>query len=88
MKAFKVEFRIWLINYILAPFSWSRWTDIKTFQYGYGGYLLQGRMNKKTNAKIFRITEMKHSFVTTETTCEIEQLDKCGLIDSQVKFNS
>jgi len=83
----KVEFKIWLINYILAPFSWSRWTDIKTFQFAYGGYLLQGKVNKKTNAKKFRITEMKQSFVIAETTCEIETLDKCGLIDSTVRFN-
>lgn len=85
----KTEFRIWLINYILAPFSWSRWTDICTFSYGRTACLLQGRVNKKTNAKKFKITELRQRFTLNDVhNMPIEKLNECGLIDSQVKFNS
>lgn len=48
-----------LFAWILMPFSWSRWNDISTFMFGYDGYLLQGRVNRVSNAKEFRITRFR-----------------------------
>ena len=87
----KTDFQIWWVNYFLAPFSWSRWTDILTFTYGMVSepQLLQGKLNKRTNAKKFRITSLKQKMTTKYHYGKIDMdvLDKNGLIDSQVKFN-
>lgn len=85
----KTEFKIWLINYILAPFSWSRWTDITTFAFA-GSYLLQGKVNKRTNAKKFRVTTISSATMTTARYLNglpMDKLEECKLIDKQVKFN-
>lgn len=85
---FKTQFKIWWISYITAPFSWSRWTDICTFSYGGTACLLQGKLNKRTNAKIFRITKMKQFGAINEVgNVRMERLTECGLIDEQVKWN-
>ena len=55
---YHTSFGNWLTNYFLAPFSWSRWTDITTFAFG-GAYLLQGKVNSRTNAKKFNICPYK-----------------------------
>jgi hypothetical protein len=84
----KTEFKTWWVNYLLAPFSWSRWTDIITFSYA-GAYLLQGKVNRLTNAKKFKITALRanHLGVAKVERMPIETLEKCGLIDQQVKYN-
>lgn len=88
-ETIKTEFQIWLWNYILAPFSWSRWTDIATFSFGYNAYLLQGKVNKRTNAKRFRVQSTKQVFAVADIGgISMEQLDKCKLIDTVAKFNS
>lgn len=84
----KTEFKIWLVNYLLSPFSWSKWADICTFSFAYNAYLLQGKVNKRTNAKIFRVTAMKGMIGVADVgSIELDQLKKCGLIDETVKFN-
>ena len=87
MKQVKVEFKMWLINYLIAPFSWSKWADITCFEFGYDGYLLQGKVNKITNAKIFKITPQKQSFTPATSYVGFDRLKEVGLIDETVKFN-
>ena len=85
----KTQFRIWWINYFISPFSWSRWTDITTFSYGGTACLLQGKCNKSTNAKRFKITTMKQRFSINDVgNMKMERLAECGLIDETVKWNS
>ena len=85
----KTQFQIWWINYILAPFSWSRWTDIATFSYGSTACLLQGKCNSRTNAKRFKITTLKQRFAINDVQhMEMKRLIECGLIDEQLKYNS
>lgn len=75
----KAQFKTWFVNYFMFPFSWSRWTDILTFSYS-GAYLLQGRVNSRSNAKQFRITGMQRAFaVSKPTTPSMTQLDACKL---------
>ena len=83
----KTQFQIWAINYFLAPFSWSKWTDISTFEYGDGGYLLQGKVNKRTNAKKFRITAMKQVLIIAQTTQTMQRLNEVGLINDKMEYN-
>jgi len=81
-----VEFKNWWISYWLAPFSWSKWSDISTFSYGYKSYLLQGRVNRKTNAKKFKVTPIKNKYGTVGVeTMKMERLVECGLIDEIAK---
>lgn len=85
----KTEFKIWWTNYWLAPFSWSRWADIQTFSFGCSAYLLQGKVNSKTNAKKFKVTAMKRTTGVADVGyVKIERLTECGLIDEIVKWNS
>lgn len=81
-----LEFKIWAINYFIAPFSWSRWTDISIFQYGNSSYLLQGKLNRRSNAKKFRITPTSKTF-GAQVIISLERLKTCGLINEEVKFN-
>lgn len=82
------EFKTWWANYWLSPFSWSRWTDIDTFYYDTHPYLLQGKVNKRSNAKKFKITAIKNTIGHSSMQgLNIEQLFKCGLIDQTVKYN-
>ena len=85
-KVVRTDFKIWFVNYFLAPFSWSRWTDISTFDYA-GGYLLQGKVNKRTNAKKFKITEMRQCWKVAKTSVSMDKLKENGLIDDKVKYN-
>lgn len=65
--------------WLSAPFSWSKWVDITTFQYA-GGYLLQGRVNHVSNAKQFRITELKQSLKIADAPfVTLEKLKEVGL---------
>lgn len=85
----KTEFKIWLINYILAPFSWSKWADITTFPFA-GSYLLQGKVNKRTNAKKFRVTTISSGNMFSAQYLDglpIEKLEESKLIDREVKYN-
>lgn len=85
----KTEFKIWWINYFMHPFAWSRWCDICTFNFGYTPYLLQGKLNRRSNAKKFRVTAITNKIgVAYPGSVPISTLDEKGLIDSQVKFNS
>ena len=82
------QFKTWWINYLMHPFSWSRWTDIITFSYA-GAYLLQGKVNSRSNSKKFRVVQLRENSlgVAKVEHMPIETLEKCGLIDTQVKFN-
>jgi len=87
--AIKTEFKIWFVNYLLAPFSWSRWTDICTFSFGYSAYLLQGKVNSKTNAKKFKVISTKGLVGVADVgVLEMKRLKECGLICEEVKFNT
>lgn len=57
------SFGNWLTNYFLASFSWSRWTDITTFSYAGEAFLLQGKVNSRTNAKKFKVIVLKQEQV-------------------------
>ena len=83
-----IDFKIWFSNYFLALFSWSRWVDVDTFSFGSNAYLLQGKINKRSNAKKFRVTGMKNrSGVADIGAIKIERLSGCGLINNNVLFN-
>jgi|LakMenEpi03Aug12_release.lakeMendotaPanAssembly.Ray.scaffolds.fasta_scaffold2760367_1 hypothetical protein len=79
----KKEFKTWITNFLFSFLGWSRWTDITTFSYGYDSYLLQGKLNKRTNSKKFKIT----SITSKDRSISLEKLIESGLIDTQVKFN-
>ena len=82
------QFKTWWVNYWLAPFSWSRWADIETFNFGSTPYLLQGKVNSRSNAKKFRVTPIKNrAGVASGGTPKLSYLAEHGLIDEQVKFN-
>ncbi len=83
----KNQLHIYLVNAILATFSWSRWTDIIVFTYGYNSYLLQGKVNKRTNAKVFQVISFKNKLGTASANLTMEKLDECGLVDTKVKYN-
>lgn len=84
---YHTPFLKWLANYILAPFSWSRWTDIVTFSYA-GAYLLQGKVNSRTNAKKFKVIAIKNrAGVAKMEFLDMNKLAATGLIDTTVKFN-
>ena len=81
----KTQFKQWIIYRILAPFSWSKWVDISTFSYASCAYLLQGKVNRTTNAKRFRVTAISSTFkIADPRNVPIEELDKCGLIQSEL----
>ena len=64
----------------LQPFMWKPWVDITTFTFGYQGYLLQGRVNKISNAKKFRITKMRQLFSVAEVSAvSLKELNEKGL---------
>lgn len=88
MKDVTVEFKMWLISYLIVPFSWSKWTDISVFTFGHDGYLLQGKVNRISNAKRFRITEQKQSLKSAHSYASFDRLKEVGLIDEQVTFNN
>lgn len=68
-----------LLAWLKSPFAWSKWIDITTFTFA-GGYLLQGRVNSISNAKQFRITEMKQSFKSADAPfVQLEKLKEIGL---------
>lgn len=84
---YHTSFGNWFTNYFLAPFSWSRWTDITTFAFG-GAYLLQGKVNSRTNAKKFKVTAIKNKVgVAKLEHLSMDKLASNGLIDDKVKFN-
>jgi hypothetical protein len=84
----KTEFRIWWMHYWMAPFAWSRWADICTFSFGSNAYLLQGKVNRKSNAKKFRVTAMKRTTGVADVGhMKMERLTECGLIDEMAKWN-
>lgn len=82
----KTQFKIWLINYLVGPFSWSKWTDINTFEFNGCPYLLQGKVNKVSNAKKFRITRIGAMF-TSPRSMPFDKLREHNLIEDQVKYN-
>jgi hypothetical protein len=85
---YHTSFGNWFINYFLAPFSWSRWTDITTFSYASQAFLLQGKVNSRTNAKKFKIISFKtRTGIVKIGHMTMEQLALTGLIDDKVKFN-
>lgn len=65
---------------------WSKWQDIETFRYCDTGYLLQGRYNKITNAKKFRVVPFKGIFPFYVNTPFIdkETLRKANLFKNNV----
>ena len=84
----KTKYKSWFMNYFLAPFSWSRWTDIDTFSYTAEAYLLQGRVNYRTNSKQFKVTSMKNTFSLAHIgKLDIAILEDRGLIDKNTKWN-
>lgn len=85
----KTQFRIWWVHWMLAPFGWSRWTDIQTFGYDGDAFLLQGKVNRSSNAKKFRITCTKKSYrLANVSNVSMDRLNECGLADEHVKWNS
>ena len=81
----KVQFKQWIILTMIAPFSWSKWVDISTFSWGSEAYLLQGKVNRRTNAKRFLVTAISSRFkVADPRNVSIEELDKCGLIEREL----
>ena len=83
----KTQFKIWLVNYLVGPFSWSKWTDINTFEFNSSPYLLQGKVNRVSNAKKFRVTTIGTRFGTSPRSMPFDELRKHGLIEDQVKYN-
>lgn len=85
----KVEFKNWIIHSILAPLSWSKWCDIQTFMFGSTCYLLQGKLNKVTNSKKFKVTQLKQNFQTANIgLISLEKLKDHGLIEEQIQYNT
>lgn len=76
---FKIIYRsLWI--WFLSPCFWTKWIDVTTFTYSYSGYLLQGRRNKLSNAKQFRITILKQSFKMAEAPMvHLDTLKQLGL---------
>jgi hypothetical protein len=83
----KTQFKIWLVNYLAGPFSWSKWTDINTFEFHGDPYLLQGKVNKVSNAKKFRVTRIGTMFGASPMSMPFDKLRQHGLIEDQVKYN-
>jgi hypothetical protein len=83
----KTQFKIWLVNYLVGPFSWSKWTDINTFEFHGDPYLLQGMVNKVSNAKKFRVTRIGTMFGASPMSMPFDKLRQHGLIEDQVKYN-
>lgn len=83
----KTQFKIWLVNYLVGPFSWSKWTDINTFEFHGGPYLLQGKVNRVSNAKKFRVTRIGTLFGASPGAVPFDKLREHGLIEDQVKYN-
>jgi len=83
----RTEFKTWFIGYILAPFSWSAWVDICTFTWASNAYLLQGRVNRRTNEKRFKVTSTGSSIFTAANVGKLpmERLKECGLINESVE---
>jgi hypothetical protein len=74
-----------ILNYLLFPFGWSRWVDLTTFHFG-SGYLLQGKKNKYSNAKKFRVIKMKQLFGFPSTpNLPLDFLTKAGLTETELK---
>jgi hypothetical protein len=75
-----------ILNFLLAPFSWTRWVDIDTFSYSSEAYLLQAKKNRKTNAKQFRVTSTSPSFFTNAAVRQLpfEDLKKANLIETEL----
>jgi hypothetical protein len=81
----KTEFKTWAIGYILAPFSWSAWADICTFTWLDNAYLLQGKVNRRTNEKRFMVTSTNQRIISPQNVGEIsmDRLKECNLINEQ-----
>lgn len=63
--------------------SWSKWVDICVFNYYGQSWLLQGKMNSKTNSKKFKITKIGGHILQTPncTISEYVLKDKGVFID-------
>jgi len=87
MKKYRTEFSIGIMNMIMAPFAWSNWVDVLTFSFGSNAYLLQAKRNRRTNAKRFRVTEMKQRMETAAPShVSMEELEERGLINKSLEY--
>lgn len=69
------------INYLSAPFSWSKWVDIDTFSFGGDAYLLQGKVNNNSNAKRFRVTRTRQWYRTADIgSLPMQKLESAGIV--------
>jgi hypothetical protein len=85
----KTEFKFWFLNYFLSPFRWSKWKDIDTFTFGTSAYLLQGKLNKGTNAKKFKVVcTADGAGGANIVSIEFSKLEERGLIDNTLNEHS
>jgi len=47
-----------MLYFLYKLAGWGRWKDISVFDFAYRPFLLQGRVNKWSNQKSFKITSM------------------------------
>ncbi len=81
----KAQFKQWIILRVLAPFSWSKWVDIDTFNYTSYAYLLQGKVNRATNAKRFKVVAISSTFkIADPGHVPMADLEKAGLIEREL----
>lgn len=84
----KITFKQWWGTYWMAPFSWSKWTDVMVFNFGGSAYLLQGQVNQRTNSKRFKVVSFKRPLAVVQPShITMDDLNKTGIVDQQVKWN-
>jgi len=74
-----------IVSFLTHPFSWSKWVDISTFSFGSSAYLLQGKVNKNSNSKKFKVVPLKRFYQTGDIgSIEMSKLEECGLITTKL----
>lgn len=66
---------------LIKLFLWLKpWKDIQVFNYGLQSYLLQGKRWKRTNVKVFKITQIGgHALSSLSVKTTKEELQKVNL---------
>lgn len=74
-----------IISFLTHPFAWSKWVDICTFSFGSCAYLLQGKVNKNSNSKKFKVVPLKRFYQTADVgRIDMSKLTECGLITDKL----
>jgi hypothetical protein len=70
-----------MLYFLYKLAGWGRWKDISVFHFHYQPFLLQGRVNKWSNQKHFKITSMIRcpSLNTTQFNISEDKLIESGM---------